>query len=76
MTQKKFYTILIVVIMLIAGYFSVQLLSEVETECFPHLSSFCEETMDYICGVLYPGGEVTGFWLKQSWCDGETCWGS
>ncbi len=75
MTYKKFYSIMVLVIMLIAGYLSVQLSSAQEIACIPHLTESCENSMENQCSGMSGEEELTGFKLVGSTCIGTVCMG-
>jgi hypothetical protein len=70
MKQKTFFTYVTIVLILMAGYFSIQLISSAEKSCLPAWNFDCDVYAQLACM-----GEYLGAILFHSWCEGTTCVG-
>jgi hypothetical protein len=74
MSRKTFYTVSLVIIMIITGYFAVQVYALPETECIPYIGYECMSAMEAYCANL--GRDHVGHYLYRSWCYTEDCYGT
>ncbi len=73
MKRKTFYAIAGVILILMVGYFSYQVLSMAEVYCHASMTQECMQVMEECCN-MYGGGSNLGFWAYHSFCYAEVCW--
>ena len=68
MSRKVFFTIVVMILSAITGYFLTQLNSMAAYECKPYLNIDCDAQAQLAC----EGGDYFAVPVG-SWCDGNTC---
>ncbi len=73
MNRKVYYSIVGTIMLLMAGYFALNMLSLPKTECYPHLNGTCMYAMELDCASI--GEDHSGFWVLMGYCDHGDCIG-
>jgi hypothetical protein len=70
MKQKTFFSMMGVIVILLFGYFTVQLMSMANKACLPEFDFDCEVRAMSECSF-----EFVSAILFHSWCENGTCYG-
>ncbi len=68
MNRKIFLSIVVTVLIILTGYFVVQLNAAAAFECFPYFNYVCDAQAQMLCGGADYFSQGMG-----SWCNGNVC---